>query len=81
MHFSLMFHPMSLNSKKRTIDNGLNVSNITFKFEITVADVRAMANAKIIAKIHFFLNIIVGNLCFCFCSLFFSLSSVFVLYN
>lgn len=59
MHFSLIFHPMSLNSKNRTIDNGLNVSNITFKFEITVADVRAMANAKIIAKIHFFLNIIV----------------------
>lgn len=59
MHFSLIFHPMSLNSKNLTIDNGLNVSNITFKLEITVADVCAMANARIIAKIHFFLNIIV----------------------
>lgn len=59
MHFSLIFHPTSLNSKNLTIDSGLNVSNITFKLEMTVADVRAMANVKIIAKIHFFLNIIV----------------------
>lgn len=36
MHFSVMFQPMSLNSKNRTIDNGPNVSKITFKFEITV---------------------------------------------
>lgn len=31
-----MFQPMSLNSKNRTIDNGPNVSKMTFKFEITV---------------------------------------------
>lgn len=60
MHFSLMFHPTSLNSKKRTIDNGPNVSNITFKFEITVDDAGGgdMAKVKIIAKVHFFLKII-----------------------
>lgn len=33
---SVIFQPLSLNSKKRTIDNGLNVSKITFKLEMTV---------------------------------------------
>lgn len=60
MHFSLIFHPTSLNSKNRTIDNGPNVSNITFKLEITVADVCDMADIKMIAKIHFFLKIILS---------------------
>lgn len=36
MQFSVMFHPLSLNSKKRTMDSGLNVSNITFKLEMLV---------------------------------------------
>lgn len=36
MHFSVIFQPMSLNSKNRTIDNGPNVSKMTFKFEMTV---------------------------------------------
>lgn len=57
MHFSLIFQPTSLNSKKRTIDSGPNVSNITFKFEITVVDVDD-TNVNMIAKIHFFLKII-----------------------
>lgn len=36
MQSSVIFQPLSLNSKNRTIDNGLKVSKITFKFDMTV---------------------------------------------
>lgn len=36
MQSSVMFQPLSLNSKNLTIDNGLNVSKITFRLDITV---------------------------------------------
>lgn len=56
MHFSLIFQPMSLNSKNRTIDVGLNVSNMTFKFEIDVPStsdtIRTFKIALIIIVLH-----------------------------
>lgn len=66
IHFSLIFQPMSLNSKNRTNESGPYVSKITFKLEMTVADTLRMANANTNAKIHFFLNIIASYAVFCF---------------
>lgn len=67
MHFSLIFQPMSLNSKNRTIDVGLNVSNIKFKFEIDVpctSDTISTFKIALIIVLHIIFKIVYSFLTF-----------------
>lgn len=72
MHFSVIFQPMSLNSKNRTIDSGPNVSKMTFKFEITVpltaTETRMHQNTAPIVKHRIFAYFVssLSNELFCY---------------